>query len=476
MTNIFHSGVAWSRLRRAASASMLGVLTVFTVACDVTDSLEVRDPDLINPNDVQSAAGADGVRLGALARLNAATSGISSSSTESYFLLGGMMADEWNNGDTFIDRQTIDQRNVALPAFNTFLTTANRNAHRARLAAELAVELIREFRSDAPVSQLAEMYFVQAYIANMLAEHHCNGLVFSTVVEGVEQFGAPLTTQQAFQRALASADSGLAVITGNTADDQRVRNVLSVTKGRILMNLGRAAEAATAVASVPTSFRYRMFHSQTTNDNAIWARNNSDRRYSVSTNEGGTGLNFATAADPRLPICQGGDAACRAIGVTQTRRDDNTSAPFYVQMIWTTRDSSVAIVSGIEARLIEAEAQLATSAPSALATLNALRAATGAGSGGVANLAPLTDAGTPAARVDQLFRERAFWLFSRGHRLGDLRRLTRQYGRAANSVFPIGVWHKGGNYGADVNFTIPEAERNNANVPQSGDMCLDRTA
>ena len=51
-------------------------------------------------------------------------------------------------------------------------------------------------------------------------------------------------------------------------------------------------------------------------------------------------------------------------------------------------------------------------------------------------LDPLTDPGTPEARVDLLFSERAFWLFTRGTRLPDLRRLTEQYGRLVEDVFP----------------------------------------
>jgi hypothetical protein len=76
--------------------------------------------------------------------------------------------------------------------------------------------------------------------------------------------------------------------------------------------------------------------------------------------------------------------------------------------------------------------------------------------------------------VDQLFRERAFWLFSRGHRLGDLRRLVRQYNRPAASVFPSGSWQGTGTYGRDVNFPIPQAEDNNPNTPTNS--CLDRNA
>jgi hypothetical protein len=63
-----------------------------------------------------------------------------------------------------------------------------------------------------------------------------------------------------------------------------------------------------------------------------------------------------------------------------------------------------------------------------------------------------------------MFRERAFWLFSTGHRLGDLRRLVRQYGRTVNTTFPSGTFHKGGTYGPDTNFPLPQSEENNPNV------------
>lgn len=120
--------------------------------------------------------------------------------------------------------------------------------------------------------------------------------------------------------------------------------------------------------------------------------------------------------------------------------------------------------------MIEAEAQLKAGQPAAaIATLNAARTT-------VTGLAPLTDPGTEAGRVDLLFRERAFWLFSTGHRTGDLRRLVRQYGRAANTVFPTGAWHKGGNYGVDVTVPVPQAEQNNPNLPAAATTCIDRTA
>jgi hypothetical protein len=58
------------------------------------------------------------------------------------------------------------------------------------------------------------------------------------------------------------------------------------------------------------------------------------------------------------------------------------------------------------------------------------------------------------------------------HRLGDMRRLVCQYGRAQNTVFPTGRDHKGGEYGSDVNFAVSSDERNNPKFTG----CIDRSA
>ena len=91
------------------------------------------------------------------------------------------------------------------------------------------------------------------------------------------------------------------------------------------------------------------------------------------------------------------------------------------------------------------------------ATLNDLRDAEG--------LDPLAEPGNQDGGVDLLFSERAFWLFATGHRLGDMRRLIRQYGRDAANVFPRATYLKGGGYGTDVN--LPHPARRKANNPNS---------
>jgi starch-binding outer membrane protein, SusD/RagB family len=63
------------------------------------------------------------------------------------------------------------------------------------------------------------------------------------------------------------------------------------------------------------------------------------------------------------------------------------------------------------------------------------------------------------------------WLTA--HRLGDLRRLVRQYGRDQADVFPNGTyWREGLQYGSDVNFPIYVDENNNPNFTG----CLNRDA
>jgi starch-binding outer membrane protein, SusD/RagB family len=133
------------------------------------------------------------------------------------------------------------------------------------------------------------------------------------------------------------------------------------------------------------------------------------------------------------------------------------------------------IVNGIDARLIEAEAKIATNDFAGMtAILNALRAAPQ--NLGVLTTPVITPAlaapATKAAALDQFFREKAFWTYSRGQRLGDLRRLIRQYGRTQDNVFPTGTFFKGGNYGTDVNFPVHVDEQNNPEFKG----CADRAA
>lgn len=425
MRNV-HAGA----IRHLVLAVLAGAVIGAAGCEDLTEPLlDFTDPDIINPTDVASEAGAEALRVGALGRFSTMTSG-----GENTFLLGGLLADEWRSGDTFQQRNETDQRNI--DSTNTFMDAAFRSIHRTRIAAQQALGNLRQFKPS-PRDHQGQMFFLLGFAENQAGESFCSGIPFSDGSSGEVVYGEPLSTQQVFERAVTTFDSALA----NAPDSARIRNAARVGKARALLNLGRYADAAAAVTGVPVTFEYLVTHSATTQDNANWALNNNAKRYVVADLDGGNGEPFVSANDPRLPRTVGG-------------KDFEGNAGFVAQLKYG-RESSVAVASGVEAQLIIAEAQLAAGNPGAwLLTLNSLRTR-------VPGLAPLVDPGTADARIDLTFSERAFWLYGTGHRLGDLRRLIREYNRDPETVFPTGVFPKGGNYGTDVTLPIPTSERNN---------------
>jgi hypothetical protein len=230
------------------------------------------------------------------------------------------------------------------------------------------------------------------------------------------------------------------------------------------------------VAGVPTNYAYDAT-SSTSSQNGIWNQGLSQRRYTVGDSLEGNAHNllvknaipFYSLHDPRLPATytiSGKDTTKSQDGLTFSR-----TTTLYSQT------TSISIVNGIDARLLEAEAALRANSPAAMiATLNALRAAPqtiGTLTTSPAALPPLTDPGTADGRLTLLFREKALWTFSRGQRLGDMRRLIRQYNKTADQVFPVGTHYRGTTYGADVNLPITTGESNgNPNFT----ACLDRNA
>ncbi|MBA3340641.1 MAG: hypothetical protein H0T48_02275 [Gemmatimonadaceae bacterium] len=484
-------------LARAAGRAGWGFSLLVTLGLPACDrALEVTDPDVIDIENTTSPEAAEGLRLGALGRLSGMTSG-----GESTFHFPGLMADEWRSGDTFVQRDETDKR--AVQENVTVISAMWYDVNRTRTAAKQAIKALTDFPPVAaaalPLNQsnIGQMFWVRGFAETVIAENYCNGTPLSDFqIDGsVIAYGTPESNAQVYARAVASFDSAAAAAGANARGDT-VRILSRIGRARVLMNLGRFADAATVLGgtpAIPSDFRFRIFHQEAvsgTATNQIWALNNSGRRYVVADRDGGVGLNFASAGDPRIPVCRGNDTVCRGFGVTQAVSFDNNfgaspriGGPFYVQLIWPTRDDDVAIVNGVEARLLEAEAQLRSGNAAWLATLNALRASFQTlkeptnTTTATATLAQLVDPGTPAAREDLVFRERAFWLFGRGHRLADLRRLVRPvaqggYGRAVDTVFPNGTYFKGGNFGSDVNIIVPQNERNNPNF--SG--CTDRNA
>jgi len=445
--------------KRLRVLGALGALLLMLQAC-TKDLLKVTDPDII-PDDVlkaSSASGALGLHNGAILRLEQATAG--TQSPDALFVFGGLLTDEWQSGDTFIQRNTMDQR-IWDPQ-NTFNSGPYRNLNRVRVLSEAAIVALRQYKPT-PATNIGRMFAFQAFVQTLIGEHYCNGTPISELDGSVVLPGQPISNDSMLAVALAHADSAAANLGGG--DSAAVARFIQVIRGRALLDRGQAAAAAAAVAGVPDDFHYDVEYSIISGDNQIWALNANARRYTVGDVEGTNGLNYRTANDPRIPTKRGPD------------RIFDTAFPLQVvrQGIWG-RESRVKIASGIEARLIEAENALRLGdAVTWLAKLNQLRAnaallpvAVDTSYRPVAGtlLAPLADPGTSTGdtlRIKLMFRERAFWMFGTGHRLGDMRRLVRQYGRTVNQVYPIGAWFKGGNYGDAIQMPVPFDEQNNPN-------------
>lgn len=445
------------RLDIALTALIVGAGALVS-SCDTDEFLDVEDLEVSFPQTLEDPGSAAGQFAGALGDFQSAFN-----NGDAFVNNVANFTDEFRISDTFITRQATDRRDQLSPQNGNTTDGAYNALHRARRSARIAAGNVGRF-VNATDPRIAELNALEGFTYVLLGEGWCGHIPFSDVNTFRDEPGAPLSTAETFTAAVAKFDAALAI--------QGTNNLARVGRGRALLNNGRFAEAAAAVAAVPTTFIYTLQHNDNTGrqENGVWNLNISNRRYTVSDREGTNGLPFRTAQDVRVPFRDQGRNGFDGV----TRLFENLRYP--------ERGSDIFLADGVEARLIEAEAALqAGNTDLFLTRLNDLRANARAlmiarieGFNNAVNvnaqnfvnnaaaLAPLTDPGTQAGRVDLLFRERAFWLYTTGHRLGDLRRLIRQYGRTQDTVFPIGPYHKGGAYGADVNFPVPFDEENNA--------------
>lgn len=451
-TTIFPGRPSTQRFVAAAAAVAISL----SACSSAKDSLlAVTDPDIINAGDVNSAEGSIALANGAIGTFRSTTGG-----GESIWLFGGLLADEWSTSSTFIQNDEADQRRVQ--EFNSSVTGMLRNLYRTRTRANEAITALKAFSPNSR-ALLAELYLARGYSEMQLALDFCNGIPIGVTNVIPPDNGSPKSNQEVFALAAVSLDSALGFANGADAQSVLMNRAIRVVRGRVALALGDFATAGSLVAGLPTAFSYSHTFSLTTSTNTIWGQGLSSRRYSVGDSIEGNrrdipvanAIPFASARDPRLPVVTPTTGAINGQdGLTYTR-----TTTTWGQL------TALDVANGVDARMIEAEAALKANNPTQwLAIHNALRAAPPKlGDVQPAAMPALTDPGTELGRVLLQFREKAFWTFSRGQRLGDLRRLIRQYGRTEANTFPQGVHYKGGTYGTDVNFQVSTDERNNPN-------------
>ncbi|MEO8334976.1 MAG: RagB/SusD family nutrient uptake outer membrane protein [bacterium] len=403
---------------------------VASMACEgLTD---IQATDIVQPASLATAAGAEAQRAGAMGTFFTTYGG----GVTSVVIASGLISDEFYAGFVPSTASTPDFRTWSEPSsIGPYV-----GLQRTRVAALVAIDGLKQYLPS-PRSKTGQMYAIAGYTETMLAETVCSGIPLGTLSGGGTEFGTPLSTADILALANQHFDSALVY----AADSARILNLARIGKGRALLDDAKYAAAAAAVTGVPTSYVYNAEYSAavTGQGNQVYNTMTAIKLLGVSDKEGTNGLDFRSANDPRVAWSALGKAADNATDQFVLSKMSSLAVP-------------IVVASGVEARLIEAEAQLnAGNAAGALATLNALRASAIAPA-----LAALTLEPDVTTQANQLFRERAFWLFGTGHRQGDLRRLIRQYNRAPESVFPTGAPRPGSVYGPQVAF-VPDVTATN---------------
>ena len=460
------------RARWAAATCAIAIGPLVVVACKdySKDLLLPENPGVVGGDAVGSPAAAVALRIGAIGRVKLL---VNCTSLECLWQESGILTDEFKNADFQNTRQDIDQRSMTTDNGTIPYTQVTQ----ARGYVRTAIDAMQKFNPTS-TADIAELYLSLGFVEMSMAESYCNGIPLGSALNGNIVVGPPLTNAQVYDSASAHLDTALLVVTGTDAGSLFIRNAALVIKARVLVNQGQYAAAAALVSGVPSIYQYLWTTDPGNNadDNGIWGNISNTARMSVADsgdiangapNVIKNALPFVSANDPRVPVKPGSQVTPKVVA-------EDGSTPQFVQLIWG-RDDPLPVASGIDARMIEAEAKLnAADYPGMMTILNALRAAPPKiGVYQPGNMTALTTTPTTKdAAVSLFFREKGFWTFGRGQRLGDLRRLIRQYGRTQDNVFPSGVYFKGGVYGSDVNFPVPDGEK--INPAFTG--CIDRKA
>lgn len=460
-----------SHPRRGWALLAAGALLA-TAACDIEeDIIRVEDPDVIFTVDDEALV--SNLVNGAVREFYGGYAGFGGG--DSYVSVSGLLADEITSAGTFGTRNDTDQRRQRPIEIGNTSDGTYINLQQARYQLGVASARVAEVEgTDDPQYGLTRA--LEGYAIQAMAEGFCSGLPLSEVTQGPENpegyiYGSALETTEL--TALARDAFNDAIASGNSVE------LASLGLARAYLHEGEYDLAAAAVAGIPTEYVHKVPFSENAGTNTIFELQ-LNGRYTVSDSEGTNGQPFRAADDPRVQW-------------TLTAFGFDRATFLYAATKYHNREAPLILASGVEARLVEAEAALNDGRPGDMITiLNDLRAdvddimfnfnsvysrdfagydaffTLANAIGGTGDLDPLVDAGTFEGNTDLLFQERAFWLYLTGQRLGDLRRLVRDYGRDPETVYPTGArlpapQQRGGPYGTDVVMPVDFNEVNNPN-------------
>src|ERR1700682_2105993 len=226
--NFFSSG----RTGRMRVASVVVLATA--LACNSDKFLQVTDPDVAKPGDLQGAVALPTLRAGAVGNFGVAyNSGVSD---VEQVHLSGLLADEFINTETFPTRIEIDQRAMSLS--NTSLVGTFFDLTRARASSELAINTYRaSAKTTADSTGYPEVLALNGLTYVLFAENYCGAVPVSfQAPDGSFTFGGPESTNTLLDSAVSKFNQALAIPGGPGAPlTATFKNLASVGKGRALL-------------------------------------------------------------------------------------------------------------------------------------------------------------------------------------------------------------------------------------------------
>jgi hypothetical protein len=415
-------------LRRTPALGALLVAGTLMLPTGCGDVLDVQPPDLIPAEGLADPENAELLLNGAIGDFECAFG--------AYVTLTGVMAHEMIDATQTAARWPYDRRNV-IPNDALYGTSSCTGMgiytplSTARWSADYILEKLQGW-TDAEVANRQELIAKAAvfsgYAHLLLAEAFCTVAV---------DLSGELSSSTVTEMAIARFDT--AIQAAQTAGATDVLNLARVGRARAYLGLGQGSDALADAQAVPADFVYNMTASGdfSRRANRVYAQNGlgPSAGTALSVGEAYRSLTYNGQPDPRVPV-------------SDFIRVNTDGTDLYLQLKYMSLDDPIPIASGDEARLIVAEVQ---GGQTAVDIINDLHTAVG--------LDPFPG-GSASEIADQVIEERNRELWLEGHRFFDIRRLSLPL-----VPTPGTPYRKGGTYGDNVCFPLPDVEvRNNPNV------------
>lgn len=427
-------------IARILDRFVLGCIACSVYGCSLDGLVKVSDPEegrSVNIKEVTTRSGALSVYASALGKFQTGVSEISKNVS--------LFTDEREiHPGANILADKFDARIIGVDGLQDKESYEYLNS--ARITFSQVRDIVRKLNDPSISYLLSASYALEGYSVLMLAENFCSGIPLSRLsFDGTVNYEQGSSTSQTLKTAISLFDSSMAI----EHDSTRFNILPRIGKGRAYLSLGQLDSAYASVENVDVNSAFNLYYTEALDLSnkrpyTFWRikameYSISVLAYGVKNNEGVNGIQWFSLTQPidsRIPM---NIELINGVYLGRPHKYTGSTLVF-------------PLAKGIEKKMIESEYLLSVGDSRWIDVINEARQTKG--------IPDTVDPGTPKAREDLLFRERALWFYFDGYRLADYRRLVRQYARSPYEVYPVGVY-EGGNgttpiYGDAFVFSPPE--------------------